>query len=559
MSLDPTLIRTVRHLRFKTLRHDGASTWTPPALTRTSVWLGMIALTAFFVVLGAINFDLGPTEARLGLAAGETMGPVGQVFGYWAPDLWPAQVFPSLVLGRLEAAGRPSPAAIRWPEAIAAIVIGWMIARTMCRQFGLRAGLLFGVCWFGSLAVIDRSATTGIDWIMGLAVIAAIDRLITQGSDWVAGIWATVAFLAGGWPPLVVIALAVIVVGQSISRFSLRLLLPPTLTAIAWSAWTMQTCSVELWAATLSLPLTRKPDWSLCLSVLVMGLPWSPFSILALSQSVRQNWKTEGRSWLNGWLVIALAELISGSIVPGMSPATRLVGFTGLLIVTTLCLESAWARTLTVSSRRAFFVAFGCVFGVWLAVMLYGSYVWNLAMPFYRPLGIIMTIVALGVGVLGMSALETGNSRRGMVTLMVIAVGLKLAHWGYYVPESNYRYSQGPWGRAIGQWIPKKWVLYTFHDWQPDLAFFVKRPVRQLRSPHYLEYEPGPAAKFVLLQDSEFENWPQSAPPVTMVAKFLDQSARERVLARTAGSLPPPLGPNPLKFNAGRDNTVASE
>ena len=52
-----------------------------------------------------------------------------------------------------------------------------------------------------------------------------------------------------------------------------------------------------------------------------------------------------------------------------------------LLMVTALCLESAWARTLTVASRRAFFIAFGCVLGVWLAVMLYGTYVWNLAMP----------------------------------------------------------------------------------------------------------------------------------------------------------------------------------
>ena len=124
-------------------------------------------------------------------------------------------------------------------------------------------------------------------------------------------------------------------------------------------------------------------------------------------------------------------------------------------------------------------------------------------------------------------------------------MALKLAHWGYYVPEWNYRHSQGPWGRAIGQWVPKRWTLYTFHEWPPDLAFFVKRPVRQLRSPQYLEYQAGPQSKFVLLQASEFENWPKSAPPITLVAKFLDQSADERILARTAGPVPPPLGPNP--------------
>jgi hypothetical protein len=217
----------------------------------------------------------------------------------------------------------------------------------------------------------------------------------------------------------------------------------------------------------------------------------------------------------------------------------------GLLVGAAACLESARSRVLTTSSGRAFFIIFGCVFGLWLAAMLYGCYVWNLAMPFYRPLGIVVSIMAIGVAILGWSALETRNSRRGLVTLMVIAVGLKLVHWGYYVPEWNYRYSQGPWGRAIGQWVPKRWPIYTFHDWPPDLAFFIKRPVRQLRSPHYLEYQAGPRSKFLLLQASEFENWPRSAPPITLVAKLLDQWADERILARTAGPLPPPLGPNP--------------
>jgi hypothetical protein len=264
-----------------------------------------------------------------------------------------------------------------------------------------------------------------------------------------------------------------------------------------------------------------------------------------VSRSVRDGWKSDGRSWLIGWLQVSLACLIIGTLVPGLSQVTRVVAFTGLLAGTAACLESARTRTLALPARRAFFIIFGCVVGAWLIVILYGSYIWNLAMPFYRPLGIIMTIVAIGVAGLGWSALETRNTRRGLATLLVIAVGLKLVHWGYYVPEWNYRYSQGPWGRAIGQWVPKRWTIYTFHDWPHDLAFFAKRPVRQLRSPHYLEYQAGPRSKFLLLQASEFENWPKSAPPITLVAKLLDQSADERVLARTAGPLPPPLGPNP--------------
>jgi hypothetical protein len=545
MSFDPAFVRVAHRFKLKRVRPDGASDGTVATPKVIGARLIMIGLSLFFVILGAINLDLNPAEARLGLAAGEKLGPLGQVYGYWAPDLWPVQVVPSLILGRLEAFGRPSSAAVRWPAALAGIIAGWMIARSMAKALGLHTGVLFGICWFGSLALIDRSAATGLDLIVGLATLASVDRLVTRGSDRRAGLWAALAFLAGGWPSLVVIGLAIIVIGRTTARFSPGLLLPPLAAAILWSFWTVWASSAEVWAASLTLPLTQKPAWMLGPQVVALGLPWSPFAILLLSRSVRDGWRSDGRSWLIGWLQVALACVIVGTLVPGLSQVTRVPALAGLLLGSAACLESARSRVLAPSPRRAFFIVFGCVLGLWLAVMLYGSYIWNLAMPYYRPLGIIMSIVAIGVAILGWSALETGNSRRGLVTLMVIAVGLKLVHWGYYVPEWNYRYSQGPWGRAIGQWVPKRWPVYTFHDWPPDLAFFTKRPVRQLRSPHYLEYQTGPRSKFLLLQASEFENWPQSAPPITLVAKLLDQSAGERVLARTAGPLPPPLGPNP--------------
>jgi hypothetical protein len=545
MSPDPAVIPLNQRLKLKTLRHDVASVWGAPSVRRAGARLAMVGLALFFVILGAINLDLNPTEARLGLAAGESVGPLGRVYGYWAPDLWPAQVIPSFMLGRLEAFGRPSPAAVRWPAALAGIVAGWMIARSMYKALGLRAGLLFGICWFSSLAMIDRSSATGLDLILGLATIASIDRILTRGSDRVAGLWAALAFLAGGWPPLVVIALVIIVIGSKTAGYSLSLLLPPILTAVAWSFCTIWASSAEVWAASLTFPLMQAPAWSLGLQVIGVGLPWSPFAILVLSRSMRDGWKPDGRPWLTGWLQVALAAVIAGTLVPGLSQVSRFVALTGLLVITAASLEAAWTRSLSRVPRRTFFIVFGSVFALCLSVILYGSYIWNLVMPFYRPLGIITGIIAIGVSILGWSALETRNSRRGLVSLMVMAVALKLAHWGYYVPEWNYRYSQGPWARAITQWVPKRWELYTFHDWTPDLAFFMKRPIRQLRSPNYLEYQSGPASKFVLLQASEFENWPQSAPPLILVAKFLDQSADERILARTAGPLPPPLGPNP--------------
>jgi hypothetical protein len=163
-----------------------------------------------------------------------------------------------------------------------------------------------------------------------------------------------------------------------------------------------------------------------------------------------------------------------------------------------------------------------------------------MTMPYYRVLGIVMGLIILAVAGLGWSALASGNSRRGLVTLILLAIGLKLVHWGYYVPEWNYRRSQAPWGRAIGQWIPRKWSLYTFHDWTSDLSFFIGRRVRQLPSPRFLNYLPGSESRYVLLLTSEFDNWPSHAPPISLVARFQDPSGEERILARTPGLLPVP-------------------
>jgi hypothetical protein len=131
----------------------------------------------------------------------------------------------------------------------------------------------------------------------------------------------------------------------------------------------------------------------------------------------------------------------------------------------------------------------------------------------------------------------TNQVRGSLFAIVALAVFLKIAHAGYYVPEWNYRRSQGPWGRAIGQWIPPNWPIYTTHAWNPDLAFAIGRPVRQLVSAHHLEYQQG-EAKFVLLLESEFENWPANAQPLQKVATLLDEFGSTRIVARTAGELP---------------------
>ena len=60
------------------------------------------------------------------------------------------------------------------------------------------------------------------------------------------------------------------------------------------------------------------------------------------------------------------------------------------------------------------------------------------------------------------------------------------------------------------------------------------------RSPRFLNYLPGSESRYVLLQTSEYENWPDHAPPISLVARFHDQSGGERILARTAGLIPVP-------------------
>lgn len=549
MESDPVSMVPAHPPRVRTTRVDRTA-MTPWGLSdRACLVLALAALSLGFVVLGAEGLDLGAAEARLGLAAGGSPGPMGQVFGYWAPDLWPGEVLPSMGLAHFAPGGRPTTATVRWPSAIMAILGGWILVRGLHRALGYRAGIWAGLCWFASMAVIDRSSGLGVDMILGVATLAAVDRLLARGADWVAGLWASLAFLAGGWPPLLLIALVTLVIGRPGSFFSARMVLPPLAAAIGWSIAAVRATTVETWASALTLPLTRGMNLTLLPGVFLLGLPWTPFAFIALGRSAREAWPASARTWVKGWLQAALACAIAGSAVPGLAPSARVVAMAGLLIAAAAGLELAWKKALAAAPRRVFFAAFSAILSAWLVAMIYGSFLWIMTMTYYRTLGIVMAILVLVVATLGWSALGTANTRRGLITLAIMAIGLKMAHWGYYAPEWNYRLSQGPWGRAIGQWLPRKWPIYTFHDWPADLAFYIGRPVRQLPSGRLLKYIPGHDARYVLLQASEFENWSEQAPPLTLVARFEDPFGEERILARTAGALPiPGLGsPHPAQ------------
>jgi hypothetical protein len=161
------------------------------------------------------------------------------------------------------------------------------------------------------------------------------------------------------------------------------------------------------------------------------------------------------------------------------------------------------------------------------------------AVPYYRSVSVGLILLAVPALALAVWSACRREPRGALLAVAALAVFLKIGHLGYYVPEWNYRISQGPWGRAVGQWVPPHWPIYTIHTWNPDFAFATRHRVYQLASPQHLAYQPG-AARFVLLLDSEFADWQRnpSAPPLIRVAGFHDEHGSGRVLARTEGPLP---------------------
>ena len=148
--------------------------------------------------------------------------------------------------------------------------------------------------------------------------------------------------------------------------------------------------------------------------------------------------------------------MIAGSFVPGLAAAAQMIALAGLLVGAAACLETVLgnANTITPFVRNVYFLFFSAIMALWLVVMIYGAFVCIATMPYYRTLGIVVGLTIPVVAVLGWLTLSQGNTRRGLVTLMLMAIVLKLAHGGFYVPEWNYRWSQGPWGARSASGFP---------------------------------------------------------------------------------------------------------
>jgi hypothetical protein len=536
MSVESTLA-TRPSLRLRADVPEPSADW--PSM---SARLTVIAVAVLFVLVGGASLELGVADARLGLASGELLGPFGRVFGYWDPSLWPASVALGRIWAYFEEIG-PTQGAVRWPSAIAGLLIGVLLGRRARLALGPRAGVLVALAWCGSVAMMDRSAASGLDLIAGLGSIAALDRLLSKGSGWLVGIWASLAFLAAGWPPLAVLALATVVLGRSGSTWSWSMTLPVLATVAGWSAWALSTAPADAWASALALPITQGSAWGLAFGAIGLGLPWAPFAILARHRSIREGWPEEGRPMVVGWLQVAGACLIVGTVVPGLASAALMPALAGLAVVSASCWDRIWeaSEELPQAVRRAAIGLSLAIAGLWLALVLgWGGYV-GFAVAYYRSTMIVVGLLSLAGFLFALHSARLGEVRWALGAIVAVSVALKIAHWGYYVPEWNYRNGAGPWGRAIGQWVPEKHPVFVLHSWPPDLAFAMGRPVRQLPSPGHLDFQPGKGSKFVLLQDSEYaeyQTWEKGWPRLIKVAEFADEMGLgRRVLTRTDAPL----------------------
>ncbi len=511
--------------------------WTWP---RRFVVFALLATT--FVLLGGGNLDPNLDESRLGLAAFESLGPFGQVFGGWDPLIWPGQLAPALIWSWGEG-GTPTSASLRWPAAIAGVWIGLILARRVSNNLGGRAGVLTGLCWFGSLALMDRSSGAGIDLITALGTVGALDRLLGRGSDLAAGVWTALAFLAGGWPPVAIVLLATIVLGRAGATLSWRLLTPIGITMVGWSVWALKLAPAEAWAAALTLPLTEKPAWWLAPGVLALGLPWTPLATLVASRSVRDTLPARGRPLIVGWIQVAGVCLLAGTVVPGLATAAKVPALAGLAIAAAVGFDRLLSGQVTARAFRHWaFLCPSLMLVLWTGLMIGAGGYLAAAVPYYRFVSVGLIILAVPTAALAVWSATHQNPRGALLSVALLAISLRIGYLGYYVPEWNYRQSQGPWGRAVGQWVPPRWPIYTVHTWNRDFAFATKHPVYQIASPLLLGYQPG-EARYVLLLESEYANWPEQAPPLIKVAEFQDEYGAGRVLARTKGPLPWSLPP----------------
>ena len=164
--------------------------------------------------------------------------------------------------------------------------------------------------------------------------------------------------------------------------------------------------------------------------------------------------------------------------------------------------------SLTPSATRAFFILFSVVIGLWLCVMIYGSYVWNLCLAYYRVLGIGMTLLILVVGALlagsgqGERRDRPGHARVDRRGNQVRLLGLLCARMELPVqPGSMGTRNRSMDSRANGPLHGSRLAAGPGVLHEAEGASIAQPPLPR-------DTKPGDPCKFVLLLPPEFENWP---------------------------------------------------
>ncbi|MBI1323939.1 hypothetical protein GC170_12250 [bacterium] len=505
-----------------------------------------VAIAITFVVWGAARLEVGHQEARAAMAVREPLGPVGQSFGGLDPAIYPGAVALSKLWGVIEDDGLGMEA-IRWPEAILAMIFGIVLAIRSENIAGKRASLWVSLCWFASLAVIHRSGEIGIDITGGFGLLLALDRAIArQGRlDSLCGLFASIAFLCAGLPPVIIITAASIALLRSSAGLGLSYLGFVIATVAGWSAWALSEISAEAWAAAIALPVSFRTASNITLVTLALCLPTVVFLPALLGRNARESWAPRRIAYVQGWLTVAAMCLFVGTILPQFARTTLLPVVAGCAVGA----GHAWAAVLARrgSESSSFELTWMKIATGALAVFAFLSvpalaYV-SLTIPYYRPVSILGIAIASAAAIAYASGLVSRDMRRIALSFVLICISIKLAHTAIYVPEWNYRRGQGPWGRAVGQWVPEGWPIYTLHGWPADFAFATGHNFRQLTHPRFL---PDPAKtpdqrpSFILLHPADFEHWPKTAPPIVKVFEFHDHSGQRvsKVLARTGPEKP---------------------
>lgn len=514
------------------LRVDGrpSTSGTP----RSAAIVAFYAATAAFFAWGSLTRELTAPEARLALAAWETIAPHGQVMGYWAADV---RIGPLLcaqaVAWLIGPDARGWPIVVHIPTLLAGLGTALIVARGVGSRCGERAALLSWLAVLNCLGMIDHSTALGFDALTVCALTAALDELLRRGSTWRAGTWLAIAFFMGGWPPVLLILVTSIALGRRSAYLSFGLLMPWTVAAAAWSFWALSAAPAAVWGESVLGPLRTPADWWAAPRVAVLALPWSPLVLLWLSKSVRNRLSDQQRRFVLGWSQAGAAASLVGSFVPGAGVAAVSMGVVVLALLGAIAASLALGSEINPRAVRASLILMVCLCLVWAAVAVPALSYLAVTVAYYRELAVVLSILALAS--LAFAVVGAWEVRRAWVigAFLVVVVSLKAAHAGIYAVEWSYRLGQGPWGRAIGQWVPPRSRVYTFHAWPEHLAYATGRTVRQLVSPRWLEFVNEPSPHYVMLLASEFEHWPNDAPAIEKLRVFLDERGGERVLART--------------------------